>query len=251
MGRCFSSLPSKWLDVKYCSPAAAAPPAPEATTPPTVPPESGPTILYFNYTNPVTEGSSIHFEWAIENAGCEVTLNGNTVEAFGSQDDEVPLGNGGTSLYYILEAYGPPCDDPTYAFEEADILIESIEGQVLGQYSVTLVTLDSIDFDDSSGAGDAVLMAHPENNADGRPYFIQKSGTNTLFAGVSSQPSFADCVAAIDQWPSITVWADEGYFFCFQTDQGHYGYFYRSGMAFDANKNTWEVTIEVTTWKNP
>jgi hypothetical protein len=243
--------PGQWLDVKYCSPAAAAPPDTSPTIPPTAPPNPGPNIVYFNYTNPATEGSSIHLEWVVENASCEVTLNGNPVDASASQDDEVPLGNGGTSWYYILEAYGPPCDDPPYVFEEADVLIESLEGQVLNQYSASLVTLDSVDFDGPSGPGDAVLMAHPENNADGRLYFMRKSGTNTLLAGVSSQPSVADCVSAIDQWPSITIWLDEGFFFCFQTDQGHYGYFYRSGMAFDANKSTWEVNIEVTTWETP
>jgi hypothetical protein len=243
--------PGQWLDVKYCSPAANAPSDTSPTSPPTAPSESGPNILYFNYTNPATEGDSIHLEWAVENATCEVTLNGNLVEASGSQDDEVPLGNGGTSWYYILEAYGPPCDDPHYAFEEADVPIEPLEGKVHNQYSATLLTLDRVDFDDPSGPGDAILMAHPENNADGRLYFMQKSGTNTLLAGVSSQPSVADCVSAIDQWASITVWLDEGFFFCFQTDQGHYGYFYRSGMAFDENKNTWEVNIEITTWETP
>lgn len=243
--------PGQWLDVKYCSPAVDVQTEPSPTIPPTVAVDTSPNILYFNYTNPVTEGEDIHLEWAIENADCEVTLNGNPVEASGSQDDEVPLGNGGTSWYYILEAYGPPCDDPTYAFEEADILIESVEGQVFEQFSTTLIPMDNVDFDDPSDSGDAVLMVHPGNNADGRPYFMQKPGTNTLFAGVSSQPTVADCISAIDQWSSITVWVDEGFFFCFQTDQEHYGYFYRSGMAFDVNKNTWEVSIEITTWESP
>jgi hypothetical protein len=243
--------PGQWLNVRYCSPAAAEPPEPEQTAPPTVPADSGPTIVFFNYTNPATEGGTIHLEWSIENADCEVTLNGTPVNASGSQDDEVPLGNGGTSWYYILEAYGPPCDNPIYAYEEADVLIESVEGQILNQHSATLVTQDSIDFEEPSGPGDAVLMVHPEDNADGRPYLMQKSGTNTLLAGVSSQPSVADCISAIDQWSSITVWMDEGFFFCFQTDQGHYGYFYRSGMAFNENKSTWEVILEITTWENP
>jgi hypothetical protein len=243
--------PGQWLNVKYCSPAATAPPEPEPTIPPTAPTDPGPTIVFFNYTNPATEGGTIHLEWSIENADCEVTLNGTPVNTSGIQDDEVPLGNGGTSWYYILEAYGPPCDNPIYAFEEADVFIESIEGQILNQHSATLVTLDSIDFENPSDPGDAVLMAHPEDNADGRLYLMQKSGTNTLLAGVSSQPSVADCISAIDQWSSITVWMDEGFFFCFQTDQGHYGYFYRSGMAFSENKNTWEVILEITTWENP
>jgi hypothetical protein len=251
--------PGRWIDVVYCSAAVAPPtsapdPAPTSTVDPgdaQPPSPTGPTILYFNYTNPATEGRTIHLEWSIEGADCGVTLNGTDVNASGSQDDAVPLGNGGTTWFYILEAYGPPCDDSTYAFEEADVLIDVISAQVLTQFEVSLVTDDSVDFDSPSGSGDAVLMVHPNNDADGRLYFLQKSDTNTLLAGVSSQPSRGDCVSAINQWSSITVWLDEGFFFCFQTDQGHYGYFYRSGMAFDANKNTWEVSVSVTTWENP
>ena len=229
-------------------------PTPTFTVDPTSgqpPTGTGPTILYFNYTNPVIEGETIHLEWSIENAECGVYLNGTQVDASASQDDPVPLGNGGTTWYYILEAYGPPCDNSTYAFAEADVFIETVEAQVLNQYAAFLTTSDSIDFDDPSDAGDATLMAHPNNDANARLFFMQKSGTNTLLAGVSSQPSASDCIAAIDQWSSITVWLDEGFFFCFLTDQGHYGYFYRSGMDFNPTSKTWEVNIDITTWENP
>jgi len=241
--------PGQWLNVTFCSVAAPILPSPEPTLPP--PADTGPTITLFNYTNPAIEGGTIHLEWVIENAACEVTLNGTPVEANGSQDDAVPLGNGGTSWYYILEAYGPPCEDPVYASQEADVLIESVEGEVLKQFWVILNTMEIVDFEDPSGPGDAVLMVHPEDNADGRLYLIQKPGTNTLFAGVSSLPTVADCISAIDQWSTITVWMDDGFFFCFQTDENHFGYFYRSGMGFDTNKSTWEVSIEITTWDKP
>jgi hypothetical protein len=247
----------QWLDVIYCGAPVAPPPSgptPTSTVDPTggLPPAAtGPSILYFNYTNPVTEGETIHLEWSIENAECGVTLNGTQVNASGSQDDSVPLGNGGTTWYYILEAYGPPCDNSTYAFAEADVLIETAQAQVLNQYGASLVTNDNIDFDKPSDTGDVVLMAHPNNDANARLYFMQKSGTNTLLAGVSSQPSASDCVAAIDQWSSITVWLDEGFFFCFLTDEGHYGYFYRSGMDFNLTSKTWEVNIDITIWETP
>jgi hypothetical protein len=246
----------QWLDVIYCG--AVVPPPSDPTPTFTVDPTSGqpstgtgPTIHYFNYTNPVTEGGIIHLEWSIENADCGVTLNGTQVNATGSQDDSVPLGNGGTTWYYILEAYGPPCDNGNYTFAEANVLVETVQAEVINQYNAFLTTSGNIDFDDPSDAGDAVLMAHPSNDANARLYFLQKPGTNTLLAGISSQPSRSDCIAAIDQWATITVWLDEGFFFCFLTDDGHYGNFYRSGMEFNQTSKTWEVSIEITTWKNP
>lgn len=247
----------QWLNVIYCGTTSAPPPSipPPTSTGDTTggqpPTAAGPTILYFNYTNPVTEGETIHLEWAIENADCGVTLNGNQVNATGSQDEAVPLGNGGTTWYYILEAYGPPCDNSTYAFEEADVFIDTVQAEILNQHDASLKTSESVDFDAPTDSGDAVLMAHPSNDANARLYFMQKSGTNTLLAGVSSQPSRSDCVAAIDQWSSITVWLDEGFFFCYLSDQGHYGYFYRSGMSFNETSKTWEVSINITTWENP
>ncbi len=246
----------QWLDVIYCGTTSAPPPSvppPTSTVDTDGQPSTaaGPTILYFNYTNPVTEGETIHLEWAIENADCGVTLNGTQVNSSGSQDELVPLGNGGTTWYYILEAYGPPCDNNTYTFAEADVFIDTVQAQILNQYDASLTTSDSVDFDAPTASRDAVLMAHPSNDANARLYFMQKPGTNTLLAGVSSQPSRSDCVAAIDQWSTITVWLDEGFFFCYLTDQGHYGYFYRSGMSFNETSKTWEVSINVTTWENP